>query len=122
MRYEMVDDEFRKPEAFSGSGSVALGNRYRVSDVFYLQIDPDLVINIGVVPGWKVIGEFFILKKFLRNARIGKTSQSPIEEIDTFEQLFISRYLSLRMEILIKKESLVITDWFICHFPKTKIW
>ena len=56
MRFVMYDGEFRKPDQYT-LPTIPEGNnrRYKISDVYLLQIDPDIVMYAGLLPGWKVI-------------------------------------------------------------------
>ena len=53
MRYEMFEGEFRIPEIYK-QPTMAEGSRYRISDIYHLQVDMDLVAYVGIVPGWRV--------------------------------------------------------------------
>lgn len=52
-RFEMHEGEFRLPEPFR-CPTLPDSGRYRVSDVYHVTIDPELVIYVGLIPGWKV--------------------------------------------------------------------
>ena len=56
MRFVMYDGEFRKPDQYT-LPTIPEGNnrRYKISDVYLLQIDPDIVMYAGLLPGWKVL-------------------------------------------------------------------
>ena len=66
MRFVMYDGEFRKPDQYT-LPTIPEGNnrRYKISDVYLLQIDPDIVMYAGLLPGWKVIYIFNSIKKIL---------------------------------------------------------
>ena len=55
MRFVMYDGEFRKPDQYT-LPTIPEGNnrQYKISDVYLLQIDPDIVMYAGLLPGWKV--------------------------------------------------------------------
>ena len=53
MRYEMFEGDFRIPDAYK-QPTMAEGSRYRISDIYHLQIDPDIVAYVGIMPGWRV--------------------------------------------------------------------
>ena len=49
----MYDGEFRRPDQFV-SPTMAEGNKYKISDIYLIKIDPEIVLHAGIVPGWKV--------------------------------------------------------------------
>ncbi len=53
MRFEMREGEFRVPEPYVSS-TLPESGRYRIADVFLIKIDPELVLYVGLIPGWKV--------------------------------------------------------------------
>ena len=56
MRFVMYDGEFRKPDQYTlPTIPEGINRRYKISDVYLLQIDPDIVMYAGLLPGWKVI-------------------------------------------------------------------
>ena len=61
MRYEMFEGDFRIPDAYK-QPTMAEGSRYRISDIYHLQIDPEIVTFVGIMPGWRVR----LSKKFLK--------------------------------------------------------
>ena len=54
MRYEMFEGDFRIPDPYK-QPTLAEGSRYRISDIYHLQIDPDIVTFVGIMPGWRVL-------------------------------------------------------------------
>ena len=53
MRYEMFEGDFRIPDGYK-QPTMAEGSRYRISDIYHLQIDPEIVAFVGIMPGWRV--------------------------------------------------------------------
>ena len=49
----MFDGDFRMPDNYK-QPTLAEGNRYRISDVYHLQMDPDIAVYAGIMPGWRV--------------------------------------------------------------------
>lgn len=58
MRYEMFEGDFRIPDAYK-QPTMPEGNRYRISDIYHLQVDMDLPVYVGIMPGWRV--EIYLL-------------------------------------------------------------
>jgi hypothetical protein len=51
----MFEGDFRIPDGYK-QPTMAEGSRYRISDIYHLQIDPEIVVNVGIMPGWRVSG------------------------------------------------------------------
>ena len=49
----MFEGDFRQPEAFK-QPTMAEGSRYRIADIYHLQVDPEVVLHVGIIPGWRV--------------------------------------------------------------------
>ena len=60
----MFEGDFREPEAFR-QPTMAEGSRYKIADIYHLQVDPEVVLHVGIIPGWRVF--FFILQTILIN-------------------------------------------------------
>ena len=52
-RYEMFEGDFRQPEAFK-QPTMAEGSRHKIADIYHLQVDPEVVLHVGIIPGWRV--------------------------------------------------------------------
>lgn len=49
----MFEGDFRLPDAYK-EPTMPEGNRFRISDLYHLQMDADAVIYVGIMPGWRV--------------------------------------------------------------------
>ena len=49
----MFEGDFREPEAFR-QPTMAEGSRYKIADIYHLQVDPEVVLHVGIIPGWRV--------------------------------------------------------------------
>lgn len=49
----MFEGDFRQPEAFK-QPTMAEGNRHKIADIYHLQVDPEVVLHVGIIPGWRV--------------------------------------------------------------------
>ena len=67
-RYEMFEGDFRQPEAFK-QPTMAEGSRYRIADIYHLQVDPEVVLHVGIIPGWRV-RKFWCTKKNVTQQRL----------------------------------------------------
>ena len=121
----MYDGEFRRPDQFV-SPTMPEGTKHKISDIYLIKIDPEIVLHAGIIPGWKVpiITDGNPHQEGILDARCEKTSeifreinlQFPLQVIEDVN------FTDFRLKILESKITYFPDEWYTYHIRKTRTW